>query len=208
MAVLDCGSVVPAFDPNEAGFLDRLGIVAGAYAAVAKDIARETFVELRRALAHCLLRVKNKGQVLIFDFYLAQGLHGAELIPRDYNSNVVSPETDVVREQQPVRHVLVLGFRGPGMAGGREIVFGDVKAGENSLNALHGASSFHVYALHQRVRVFGMEYLCRQHIPVAEVGGIFCTAHHLIPGIHTRHGLSYITQAAAPFLLSSIYNTL
>ena len=198
VAVLDGGRVVPAFDLDEPRLLDGRLVVANPHAAVTEDIPRESLVQLRRARLHCLLDVKNEGQRLVLDLYLPQGLLRRKLVLRDDHGDLVAPEADVVREQQPVRHVLVLRLRRPGVARGREIILRHIEAGEDCLDPIHRPRFLSVDALYQRVGLLRVKYLCRQRPPIAEVGGVHGAACGLVARVHARHGSANIAQAALP----------
>ena len=122
VAVLNRRGLVPALDLDQAGLLNRLLIVTQTGLGVLQDIVRELLMQLRRALFHRFLHVQHKGVFLILHFDQPQGLSRRDLVLRDDGGDVVPVETDAVRQDQPVRHVLMGRVRGPGMARRRKIV--------------------------------------------------------------------------------------
>ena len=205
VAVLHGGRIVPALDPDEPGLLDGAFKVAGAYAGMAQDIARESLVQLRRAGLHGLLRVEDEGQLLVLDLYLPQGLRRRELVHSHDHGHVVAPEAHVVGEQQAVRDVLMLRLGGPGVARRWKVVFRHVKAGEDGLDAVHLPGPFRVDGLHPRVRALGVQHLCDQGVPVTEVGRVLCPACGLVFCVYAWHTFACIAQNAAPPFKQILY---
>ena len=138
MAVLHHRRFVPAFHLRQAGFLNRLRKIAVADLRVLQDVVREVFVQLRRAVLHGLAHIQHEGILLVFHADQPQGLRRRHLVLRHDGRDIVAVKPHPVREDQPVRHVLVIRIRGPRMPRRREIMlFLQVKTGQDLHDAGH-----------------------------------------------------------------------
>ena len=204
VAVLDRGGLIPALHFNQTRLLNGGGIVALADVRVFEDISGIIFVDLRRVRLHGLLSVQHEGQFLILHLQRPDTLHGRHLVLRDDHSHIVAVVADMAVQQVAVRHILMTGVHGPGMArrGKRNIRY--VKAGQHLHHAVDGLRRRRIHGLHEAVgdlRVLDPDVQSTGRHPVLVV---FCAAGHLVKGIHTGHAFSYCYAHGASLLLSLI----
>ena len=117
-----------------------------------KYVMVKPFVYLRRAVPHGLDGVKHEGKLFVFNLYGAYGLHCAYLVPRDHRGNIVPVVAHMAVEQKPVRNVLMMRIRAPGMPRRGERNIGHVKAGDYFHHALYPFGFACIYAFNIAVR--------------------------------------------------------
>ena len=117
-----------------------------------KYVMVKPFVYLRRAVLHGLDGVKHEGKFFVFNLYGAYGLRRAYLVPRDYRGHIVPIIANVAVEQKPVRNVLMMHIRAPGMPRRGERNIRHVKAGDYFHHALYPFGLACIYAFNIAVR--------------------------------------------------------
>ena len=204
VAVLDGRRLVPALHFNQPRLLNGGGIVAFADVRVLEDISGIILVDLRRVRLHGLLNVQHEGQFLVLHLQCPDALHGRHLVLRDDHSHIVAVVADMAVQQVAVRHILMTGVHGPGVARRGKGNIRYVKAGQHLHHAVDGLRRRCIHGLHEAVgdlRVLDPDVQSTGRHPVLVV---FCAAGHLIKGIHTGHAFSYCYAHGASLLLSLI----
>ena len=204
VAVLHRGGVVPPFHLDETRLLNGGGIVALADVRVLEDISGIILMDLRRVRLHGLLNVQHEGQFLILHLQCPDALHGRHLVLRDDHGHIVAVVADMAVQQVAVRHILMTGVHGPGVARRGKGNIRYVKAGQHLHHAVDGLRRRRIHGLYKAVcdlRVFDPDVQSTGRHPVLVV---FCAAGHLIKGIHTGHAFSYCYAHGASLLLSLI----
>ena len=191
VAVLDGRGIIPALYLDEARLLAGGLVAAVPDLGVAQHVAGIVFVELGRIGSHGLLHVQHKGEFLIVYLHQPGGLGSGHLIPGHHNGDIVAVKAHMAGQQQPVGHILMVGVRGPGVPGGREIVLRHVETGENLDHAGDTFRLRRVNRFHQAMGHGGMDQAGGQGIPAAQVIGVFRTARRLIKGVYAGLALAY-----------------
>ena len=96
VAVLNHGSVIPAFHLDEVGVLNGLIIVALAHGGVFENVVGVCVVDERSAILHGLNGVQYKGQLFVFHLEGADGLHGGNFVLCDYGGDIVAIVANVL----------------------------------------------------------------------------------------------------------------
>ena len=190
VAVLDGGGVVPALHLDEAGLLTGGLVIPPANVGVGQDVVRTPLVELGRAVLHGLLNVQDEGQSLILHLDGPDGLGGGHLVLRNNHGHLVAVVADMPVQQLPVRHVLVVGVRGPGMARRGKLDVRRVEAGQDLHNAGDGLRRRRIHGLHKAVGDGGMADLRNQGAAVTEVVHVFGPACGLFIGVYAGHAFA------------------
>ena len=185
VAVLDRGGIVPALHADQARFLPGLFIIALADIRVLEHVAGELLVDLGGVRLHGLLHIQHEGQLLILHLQRPDGLGGGNLVLRDDHRYVIAVVADMAVQQQPVRHVLVGGVRGPGMARCGKGDVGYVKAGQNTDHAGNALRRGGVDGLDKAVGNGGVADLGHVGAPVAQIVHVFGPSGGLFIGVHT-----------------------
>ena len=81
-----------------------------------EDISGIILVDLRCVRLHGLLNVQHEGQFLVLHLQRPDTLHGRHLVLRDDHSHIVAVVADMAVQQVAVRHILMTGVHGPGVA--------------------------------------------------------------------------------------------
>ena len=204
VAVLDRGGLIPALHFNQTRLLNGGGIVALADVRVLEDISGIILMDLRRIRLHGLLNVQHEGQFLVLHLQRPDALHGRHLVLRDDHGHIVAVVADMAVQQVAVRHILMTGVHGPGVARRGKGNIRYVKAGQHLHHAVDGLRRRRIHGLHEAVgdlRVLDPDVQSTGRHPVLVV---FCAPGHLIKGIHTGHAFSYCYAHGASLLLSLI----
>ena len=205
MAVLHGGGVVPALHLDKTRLLNGGLIVALLHAGVLEDVVGEFLVELGRTLLHGLLGIQHEGQLLVLHLQGADTLHGGHLILGDDHRHIVAPIAHVPVQQVAIRHVLMAGIHGPGMARRGERDTRHVEAGQHLYHAVDGLGSAGVHRLDKavgdlRVLDADIQGILRHLILI-----VFCPARRLVISVHTDLASSDFTHMV--FLLSICLET-
>ena len=204
MAVLDGRGIIPPLHLDEPRLLNDGGVVALPHVRVLEDISGIILVELGRVRLHGLLNVQHEGQLLVLHLQCPDALHGRHLVLRNDHGHIVAVVADMAVQQVAVRHILMTGVHGPGVARRGKGNIRYVKTGQHLHHAVDGLRRRCIHGLHEAVgdlRVFDPDVQSTGRHPVLVV---FCAAGHLIKGIHTGHAFSYCYAHGASLLLSLI----
>ena len=200
MAVLDRRCFIPAFHLDQSRFLDRLLIVSLPDLGMLQDVVWEFLMQQRRTVLHGFLHIQHKRVFLILHLDQPQRLGSRNLIFRHHCRDVVSVEAHPLRQDQPVRHILMARIRGPGMSCRREIVLlCQVKARQDFHNARHLLGFRCVERNHFPVGNGGMQDSCNIRFSVAQIIRILTASRHLVKGVHSLYALSRIHRST-PFI--------
>jgi len=194
MAVLHGGGVVPALHLDKARLLDGSLIVALLHVGVLEDVVGELLMELGRTLLHSLLHVQHEGQLLIFHLQGADALHGGHLILGDDHRHIVAPIAHMAVQQVAVRHVLMAGIHGPGMARRGEGDIRHVKAGQHLHHAVDGLGGGGIHRLDEAVGDLRVLDADVQGVLGHLILIVFRPACRLVIGVHTDLASSDFTH--------------
>ena len=130
VAMLHRGRLIPALHLNEARLLNGGLIVARLHIGVLEDVVGVGLVEPGSVRLHGLLHIQHEGQLLVFHLQRPDALHGGHLVFCNDHRHVVAVVADVPVQQVAVRHVLMAGVHGPGVARRGERVLRHVETGQ------------------------------------------------------------------------------
>ena len=199
MAVLHDRCLIPAFHLGQPGFLNRLFIVALPDLRMLEDIVREFLMQQRRPVLHGFLHIQHERVFLVFHPDQPQRLRGRDLILRHDGRDVVPVEPDALCQDQAVRHILMGGVGGPGMARRRVIVlFFQVEAGQDLYDPGNLLRFGRVERDHLPVGNGGLTDPGDIGFFVAQVVRIFCPAGHLVKGVHSLYAFSCVHRQFPP----------
>ena len=201
VAVLHRGRLVPALHLDEARLPNGGLIVALLHIGVLEDVVGVGLVELGSAGLHGLLHIQHEGQLLVFHLQRPDALHGGHLVFCDDHRHVVAIVADVPVQQVAVRHVLMAGVHGPGVARRGERVLRHVETGQYLHHAGDLLRRRGVHRLDEAVGDGGVLDADIQCITGHEVLVVFGAAGGLIKGVYPHLGFSYFSHVV--FLLMS-----
>ena len=202
VAVLDRGGVVPALDPDQPRLLDGALIVAPPDVRVLQHVAGTVLVDLGGIRLHGLLGVQDEGQLLVLRLQGPEGLGRGHLILGDDGGDVVAVVPHMAVQQQPVRHVLVGGVRGPGVSRRGEGIIGHVEAGQDLHHAGDGLRLCGVDGLHIAVGNGGMQDPGHQGALIAQVRRVLGAARGFVIGVHAGDAFADAFAHQASLLFS------
>ena len=190
MAVLHGGGVVPALHLDQAGLLPGGLVVSPAHIGVGQNVVPAALLNLRRAVLHGLLRVQNKGQLLVFHPDGPDSLGRGHLILRDDHRHLVAVIADMPVQQLSVRHILVAGVQRPRMPRRGKCDVWHIEAGQNLHHAGDGLRRRGVHGLYKAMGNGGMADFHDQRAAVTEVVHVLGTACGLFIGVHALYALA------------------
>ena len=156
-----------------------------------KYVVFEVFVQLRRAVLHCLKLIKDEGKLLILHLYLAHCLNGGYLVLCYNGGDIVAIIAHMAIKKKPVRHVLMVRVGAPRMPRSRERYIRHVEAGDYFHHAWHLFSLARIYAFNIAVRDGGAHHLYYKRRTVGKIVGIFCASCYLVRRVYALYALSY-----------------
>ena len=201
VAVLHRGRLVPALHLDEARLPNGSLIVALLHIGVLEDVVGVGLVELGSAGLHGLLHIQHEGQLLVFHLQRPDALHGGHLVFCNDHRHVVAVVADVPVQQVAVRHILMAGVHGPGVARRGERVLRHVETGQYLHHAGDLLRRRGVHRLDEAVGDGGVLDADIQCITGHEVLVVFGAAGGLIKGVYPHLGFSYFSHVV--FLLMS-----
>ncbi len=148
------------------------------------------FMDLRSAVLHGLLDIQHERQFLVLHLQRPDALHRRYLILRDDHGDLVAVVADMAVEKHPVRHILMMGVRGPGMARRGERMIRHVEARQHPHHAGDGLGLGGVDGLDKTVRNGGMTDLHHQGAAVAQIVCILGPSGRLFIGIHPDYAFA------------------
>ena len=190
VAVLHGRRVVPALHLHKTRLLTGLGIVAPADIRMRQDILGILFMDLRSPLLHGLLDIQHERQFLILHLQCPDALHCRHLVFGNDHGHLVAVVTDMAVEKHPVRHILMMGVRGPGMARRGEGMIRHVEARQHPHHAGNGLGLGGIDGLDKAVRNGGMADLHHQGAAVAQIVCILGPSGRLFVGVHPDYAFA------------------
>ena len=198
VAVLHGGGVVPALHLDESRLLNGGLVIALADVGVLQDIVGAVLVYLGGVGRHGLLRVQHEGQLLILHLQRTDALHGGDLVLRNDHGDIVAVVPHMAVQQVAVRHVLMAGVHGPGVARRGEAVLRHVEAGQHLHHAVDGLRRGCVNGLDVAVGDGGVLDAGVQRARGHPVLVVFRPPGGLVKGIHADLALSHLTHSRQP----------
>lgn len=148
-------------------------------------------MELGRAVLHGLLYVQHKGQRLVLHLQRPYALGRRHLVLCQHYRYLVAPVPHMTVQQQTVRHILMTGVGGPGMACRRKGDVRHVKECQDLHYPRNGLRRRNVNALYNAVGYRRMTDFRDQSLLPAQVVRILCAACRFLIRVYPGYAFAY-----------------